>query len=317
MTTRRSFLAQAGLAAAGLLTLPAIGALAKATAAGATAAGLAGNPAAAGLAAASHKHGVAGLQLYSLRDQLPTDVRGWIAKVAQAGYQDVETFGLSNDSTFWSLSPKLFKGLLQANQLVSTSGHYGMDEFLIHGTDGELTRCVKAIHEMGQSYLTVPYLGADLRKTSDDWKKIAGQFNALGGRLQKEGIKLAYHNHNFEFAPIDNTTGFDLLLQNTDPALVHFEMDLYWVVRGGADPVALFQRYPGRFPMWHIKDMDKANPELNTEIGNGSIDFKRLFDKAHLAGLQQTFMEQENYAPGMDVFTSIKQSADYMKTNLL
>jgi sugar phosphate isomerase/epimerase len=294
MTTRRSFLTQASLAAAGLLTIPALGA-----------------------SGAFRKKELPGLQLYSLRDQLPTDVRGGIAKVAQAGYKDVETFGLSKERTFWSLDPKMFKSLLQDNQLISTSGHYGMDEYLMHGTEDELGRYIKTIHDLDQHYLTIPSLGAALRRTGDDWKKVAGQFNALAARLKKEGIQLAYHNHNMEFAAVDNMTGYDLLLQNTDPSLVHFEMDLYWVIRGGADPVALFQRYPGRFPMWHIKDMDKARPELNTEVGNGSIDFKRIFVHARLAGLRQTFMEQENYAPGMNPYTSIGQSASYIKDNLL
>ena len=295
MTTRRTFIAQASLVAAGMI--PALNLLAK--------------------AAAPAKRGVAGLQLYSLRDQLPTDVRGWIGKVAQAGYQDVETFGLSNENTYWSLSPKLFKGLLEDNHLVSTSGHYGLDGYLAGGADTDVVRYIKVMHEIGQTYLTIPYLGDSIRKTGDDWKKIAEKFNTLGARLKGEGLKLAYHNHNFEFGAVDGTTGYDILLQNTDHSVVHFEMDLYWVVRAGADPISLFKKYPGRFVMWHIKDMDKAHPELNTEVGSGSIDFKAIFEHAGKAGLTQTFMEQENYASGMDPLTSISQSAAYIKSNLL
>jgi len=320
MTTRRKFLTQAGLAAAGLMTLPALAGLAGAlNVTGGSAAGKALHGAAPhdDATAAARKKGMIGLQLYSLRDQLPLDVKGWIAKVSQAGYTNVETFGLSEDSKYWGLDPASFKSLLQDNHLVSTSGHYGMDEYLIHGTEGDLKKYIDAIHALGQTYLTIPYLNADIRKTEDDWKAIAAKFNAIGTRLKSEGIKLGYHNHNFEFAPVGNTRGLDILLQNTDPSLVHFESDLYWVVRGGADPIDLFHKYPGRFVMWHLKDMDKAQTDLNTEIGNGSIDFKKIFQYAKLAGLQQTFMEQENYSAGMDPYTSISQSAAYIKNNLV
>ena len=129
---------------------------------------------------------------------------------------------------------------------------------------------------------------------------------------------MAYHNHNFEFEAVNGTKrGLDILLNNTDPSLVHFEMDLYWVVRGGGDPIALFQQHPGRFVMWHIKDMDKKTSTLNTEIGTGTIDFVKIFQYHTLAGEQQSFMEQENYAAGMDPYTSIAQSAAYIKSKLL
>jgi sugar phosphate isomerase/epimerase len=307
MTSRRKFLTQAGLAAAGMATLPLSGwakTLAGASARKATTGGRTGK-------------GVVGLQLYSLRDQLPTDPRAWIPKVKLAGYQDVETFGLSADKKFFGLDTKVFNALLQDNGLVSTSGHYGMDEYLGKGTEHDLGNYIQSVHDLGQTYLTIPYLNEAFRKTADDWKRVAGQFNTLAARLQKENIKLAYHNHNFEFTPVGDTRGLDILIQNTDPALVHFESDLYWVVRGGADPIALFKQYPGRFPMWHIKDMDKAQPNLNTEVGNGSIDFVSIFAQASLAGLEQTFMEQENYAAGMDPYASIAQSAAYILNKLL
>jgi sugar phosphate isomerase/epimerase len=297
-TSRRTFLTQSAMAAAAMVALPKL---------------------AGALGSADRKgKGMCGLQLYSLRDQLPKDPQGWIAKVAQAGYQNVETFGMTADSKFFGLDLKAFKALLAQNNLVTTSGHYGMDEFLGKGTDGDLGKAIDSVHALGQKYLTVPWLDPKFRTTEDDWKSVAAKFNKLAGRLKMEGIPMAYHNHNFEFVPVNGTTrGLDILLNHTDPSLVHFEMDLYWVVRGGGDPIALFHEHPGRFVMWHIKDMDKTTSTLNTEVGNGSIDFVKIFQYHTLAGEQQTFMEQENYAPGMDPYTSIAQSAAYIKSKLL
>ena len=302
MTTRRKFLGQAGLAAAAtLVTLPSLKGLAAKAA----------EPNAKG-------KGLCGLQLYSLRDQLPKDPQGWIAKVAQAGYQNVETFGLDGDSKFFGLSTKDFKALLDQHHLVSTSGHYGVDEYLEKGTENDLRRYIDSVHTLGQKYLTIPYLNEKFRKTEADWVKLAGQFNEIAEKLKKEGIKTAYHNHNFEFVPVNGETrGLDILLKHTDPKLVHFEMDLYWVKRGNGDPIKLFQEHPGRFVMWHLKDMDKTTPTLNTEVGAGSVDFVKIFQYHTLAGEQQTFMEQENYAAGMDPYTSIAQSAAYIKNKLL
>jgi len=111
------------------------------------------------------------------------------------------------------------------------------------------------------------------------------------------------------------TTGYDILLKETDPNAVKFELDLYWVVRSGNDPVKLFTDHPGRFPMWHVKDMDKANNTINTEVGSGTIDFKKIYENAKLAGLEHLIVEQENFA--LDPYVSIKQSADYIKKNII
>jgi sugar phosphate isomerase/epimerase len=292
MSSRRIFLAQTGLTAAALLTLPAL----------------------KGLAAKPVGKGRCGLQLYSLRDQLPKDPQGWIKKVAEAGYQNCETFAPGPDNKFFGMAVKDFKALLDANNLTTTSGHYGMDEYLGKGTDQDLGRYIDIVHALGQRYMTVPWLAEAFRK---DWAQIADKFNALAARLKKEGIRMAYHNHNFEFEKAGATNGLEILLKHTDPDLVHFEMDLYWVVRGGADPVALFREHPGRFVMWHIKDMDRTTPTLNTEVGAGSIDFVKIFQYHKLAGLEESFMEQENYAAGMDPYTSIAQSASYIKNKLL
>lgn len=289
MNTRRDFLKMAGIAAAGVAIAPSCAFAAPAK--------------------------TVGLQLYSLRAELPKDVKATIANVAKAGYKEVETYGYSAKDGYWGLDPKAFKALLTENGLTAPSGHYGMDKFITDGNQEELKSYIAAANTIGSTYITVPYLGDGLRKTESDWKAVADKLNEAAVLCKAAGLKLAYHNHNFEFVKIGETTGYDLLLKGTDPNLVQFEMDLYWVVRSGNDPVKLFTANPGRFPMWHVKDMDKVDNTINTEVGTGTIDFKTLYKSAKLAGLQHLIVEQENFS--MDPYKSIKQSADYVKKNVL
>ncbi len=290
MTNRRTFLQQAGLISAGLFVKP-----------DCLFAGPITN---------------VGLQLYSLREQLPKDVKGVIAKVAKAGYREVETYGFSKDSGYWGLKPKEFKALLDANNLYSPSGHYGIDQFLKEGKTDDLHITIDAVKTLGSKYLTVPYLGEEYRKSPDDMKKLAEKFNKAAEVCKKAGIKFAYHNHDFEFKPISGVRLYDVLLKETDKALVKFEADLYWVVRAKQDPIALFKKYPGRFVMFHIKDMDKNNNGLNTEVGNGAIDFKKIYAKGKIAGVEHVFVEQENFT-NIDPYVSITKSAAYVKNNIL
>jgi sugar phosphate isomerase/epimerase len=257
-----------------------------------------------------------GLQLYSLREQIPNDVKGVIAKVAKAGYKEVETYGFSKDKGFFGLRPKEFKALLDSHNLYSPSGHYGIDQFLKEGKTDDLNVTIDAVKVLGSKYLTVPYLGEEYRKTADDCKRLAEKFNKAGEICRKAGIKFAYHNHDFEFKPVEGVSLYDVLLKNTNPSLVKFEADLYWVVRAKQDPISMFKKHSGRFVMFHIKDMDKTNPGLNTEVGNGAIDFKKIYAHAATAGVEHIFVEQENFTK-IDPFVSITKSANYVKSNLL
>lgn len=291
MNSRRNFLKHAGIAAAGVMVLPSF---------------------ACSALAPTKK---VGLQLYSLREQLPKDVRGTIAKVAEAGYTEVETFGYSLKDKFWGLDPKSFKSLLTEHGLTAPSGHYGMDKFMTDGNQEDLKSYIEAATIVGGEYITVPYLSDSVRKTEDDWKKVADKLNQASAICKASGLKLGYHNHNFEFVKYGETTGYEIMLKGTDPKAVQFELDLYWVVRSGNDPVKLFTDHPGRFPMWHVKDMDKANNNINTEVGTGTIDFKKIYQNAKLAGLKHLIVEQENFS--LDPYVSIKQSADYVKKDIL
>jgi len=257
-----------------------------------------------------------GLQLYSLRDIIKNDIKGIIQKVAAIGYKEVETYGYSAKGGFWGLDSKAFASLLKENGLTSPSGHFGMDNFISGKTSDELKSYIEASNVLGSKYVVVPYLGGGLRKTEDDYKKIAAKLNEAAEMCKTAGLKLGYHNHDFEFTKFGNQTGYDILLAGTDKKLVDFELDLYWAVRSQVDPLALFKTHPGRFTMWHIKDIDKKNKDVNTEVGNGAVNFKSIFTGAKLAGVKHYYVEHEfNYQP--DELGSIKTSFDYVNKELL
>lgn len=264
---------------------------------------------------ASDKKSV-GLQLYSLRDELPKDVKGTIAKVAKAGFKEVETYGFSIKDQFWGLTPAEFKKLLDDNGLTAPSGHYGLGSYLTDGNTEELKAAIAAAKVLGSEYVTIPWLDESIRKSADDYKKIAVKINEAGKLAKEAGIRLAYHNHNFEFDKQGDTTGYEILLKGTDKNLVDFELDLYWVVRSGNDPIKLFKENPGRFTMWHVKDMDKANPALNAEVGTGAINFKPIFADAKLSGMKHFFVEHEtNYKP--NPIESVAASCAYIKKEII
>ncbi|KQO32647.1 xylose isomerase [Flavobacterium sp. Leaf82] len=290
MVTRRNFIINTGLAATAVLAMPS-------------------------LAFTMDKKEI-GLQLYTLRDEISKDVKVTLEKVAAAGFTTVETYGFSIKDQFWGLSPIELKKILDQNGLKAVSGHYNLGSFLADGNTTELKAAIEAATILKSDYLTIPWVDEPFRQNISDYKVIATRLNEAAKMCQKAGLKLAYHNHDFEFQKHDGVTGYEILLKETDKDLVYFELDLYWVVRSGNDPVHLFAANPGRFKMWHVKDMDKLNPALNAEIGSGSIDFKTFFKQAKQSGLKHFFVEQENnYNP--DSFESIKTSCAFISKNLL
>lgn len=259
---------------------------------------------------------VVGLQLYSLRDELPKSLKETIEKVGKAGFAEVETYGFSIKDQFWGLSPSDFKKLLDANGLKAVSGHYGLGTYLADGNTDELKAAIEAAKILGSEYVTIPWLDPSLRTNGEDYKKLALKINVAGKMCKDAGLRLAYHNHNFEFEKQGNTTGYEILLKETDKNLVDFELDLYWVVRSGNDPLKLFKENPGRFTMWHVKDMDKTDPSLNAEVGTGSINFKPIFAEAQLSGMKHFFVEHEtNYKP--NPMGSVTASCAYIKKELI
>ncbi|MCM0666114.1 sugar phosphate isomerase/epimerase family protein [Flavobacterium tyrosinilyticum] len=257
-----------------------------------------------------------GLQLYTLREELPKDVKGTLEKVAQAGYTNVETYGFSIKDQFWGLTPKELKKILDDNGLKAVSGHYNLGSFLYDGNTEELIASIEAAKNLKSEFLTVPWVDEPFRRNIKDYKKIAARVNEAAKMCKSAGLKLAYHNHDFEFQKHDSVTGYEILLKETDKDLVFFELDLYWVIHSGNDPLKLFKENPGRFKMWHVKDKDKINNELNTEVGSGTIDFKPIFKEAKQSGMVHFFVEQENNFAS-NSFESIKTSCDFISKNLI
>jgi len=254
-----------------------------------------------------------GLQLYTLREAVAKDVPGVFSQVAKAGYTELEMFGLSAENKFFGHSVKEIAELLKQNNLSSPGGHYMPEKFLFNNGNGDdVKNLCDVANALGNSYLIIPWMSEEKRNSIDKYKTLAERINKAGEICKNANLQLAYHNHDFEFIDLNGEHGYDILLKNTDSGLVKMEMDLYWVVRAGYDPVALFKSNPGRFHLWHVKDMNKNDKTQNTEVGNGSLDFKSIFANAKLAGVKHYIVEQENnYVP--DFYGSIAASNTAVK----
>lgn len=293
MTTRRSFLKSSALLSAGFLMAP---------------------------HALNRKESLIGLQLYTVRDAMQQNVADTLAKVAKIGYTSVEGATYTNTQKFYGMEPSAFVKMLKDNGLVMPSCHYRLGE---ENTNNEITKGTilhewdKAVDDaaaVGLKYMVCAYLSTDERKGLDHYKYVADQLNIAGEKCKKAGIQLCYHNHDFEFVKQDNVYPFDILM-GADKDLVKMEMDLYWVTRAGQNPIELFNQHPGRFPLLHLKDMDKTPEKAFTEVGNGVIDFKEILKHKSTAGVQYFFVEQDK-CPGSP-FDSITQSITYIKKNLV
>lgn len=233
-----------------------------------------------------------GIQLYTLRD-LMNDPEIVLMKLGEMGYQEVETFGYS-DGKYFGMSPKDYKSLLTRANLNPVSGHYGTGK-INPETKGTMSNgwlmAVDDAEAIGQIFMVLAWLYPQERVTIDDYKRHAELLNKCGEECKKRGIQMAYHNHDFEFIPINNTVPFDVLLNETDPDLVKFELDLYWAAKVNVDPVKLFKDSPGRYPLVHVKDMDESGDFA--PVGTGVIEFKRIFDNSGIAGIKHYFVEQD------------------------
>ena len=279
---RREFVQTASFAAVGMLSLPSF------------------------LAAGKRKSKI-GLQLYTLRSTIDKDPKGILDKVASFGYKELETYGYGDGKIFgidFSEFCQHAKGL----GMKVVSGHYGLDK--IKGDTWQ--KAVDDAKKNGQEYMVVPYIDETQRKSIDDYKKICADLNAAGEVCNKSGIRFGYHNHAFEFETIDGQIPFDLMLKELDNKNVGMEMDIFWVVNAGQDPIKYFTQYPGRFEQWHVKDMDKNDRNKNADVGTGAIDYKPIFAKAKLSGMKHWYVEQESY-PGEPI-DSVAASAQYLKT---
>ena len=241
-----------------------------------------------------------GLQLYTVRRELEKDFAGTLEQVAAVGFREVEFAG------YFKHTPREVKTILSRYQLSSPSAHISTAALR-----GNLQEEIEAAQTIGHQYLVCGYLPAEERRSLDDYQKLVELLNRAGERLQKVGIQFGYHNHDFEFTAIAGRLPYDLILAGTDPRLVKMELDLYWITKAGQDPLKYFSAYPGRFPLIHVKDMDATPRHFFTEVGQGTIDFKKIFAAARKAGVQHYFVEQDE-TPASP-FSSIKLSIDYLK----
>lgn len=259
-----------------------------------------------------------GLQLYTIRAALRQDVDGTLDRVAGIGYEELETYGFDPEGLrYYGLDAKAFAQRLTDRKLSTPTGHYDLNRYVKTSVDDlkrYMDRCIQGARTLGQSYITWPLIDADSR-TIDGFKVVAERLNIIGQQAKQAGLQVAYHNHDFEFVDQNGTRGYDIILKETDPGLVKLQMDLYWVARASQTPHDLFKRAPGRFVMWHVKDVHPVSRDY-TEVGNGTIDFTKIWPDAELAGLKHFFVEQGgNFTH--DPIRSITDSAEYVKRVLL
>ena len=258
-----------------------------------------------------HKDNLIGLQLFSMRDELKDGLDKVLEKIAAAGYGSVEMFGFNATDNFFKNTPADVAVMLKKHQLISPSGHYMLDLFDKNGQ-----QVIDAAHALGHKYVVIPWFLPEQRDTLDKYKGIAERINKAAQLCKDNKLKMAYHNHDFEFVKYEGgVCGYDILLKEMDKSLVDLELDLYWVQVAGRDAVELFTQNKGRIKMWHVKDMSKDDPKIQTEVGSGIVDFKTIFKNAELSGMEYFYVEQENLpVPGE---ANIKKSLQYVKENLL
>ncbi len=273
-----------------------------------------------GVGAEAAALGNIGVQLYTVRTEMEKSVEATLARVAAIGYKEVEFAG------YFNRSPAALRDALKQNGLTAPAAHIDYNSL----SDANLPKAIEAAVTMGHTFLVNPWIDETMRKEPDIWARVAQTFNRAGEQCRKAGIQFAYHNHNFEFAAVSGRMPFDILLEQCDAALVKMELDLFWVQGSGLDPVDYFKKYPGRFPLVHVKDLTKVPARASaakvalpiddlkrdmTEVGKGAIDWKRLLAAAGPAGVRHYFVEHD--APAAP-FDSISESYRYPEgTHLL
>src|ERR1700730_4261241 len=259
-----------------------------------------------GWAASEHKIEKIGVHLYTVRDLMKADFDGTIAKVAQIGYKEVEFAG------YFGRTGQQDRADCEKNALAAVSTHVQYDEL-----DDKFPSVIETSKVIGLKYIVCPWIPENQR----DWKKAAEKFNHCGEQTKKAGMQFAYHNHWFEFLPVNRKLPYDELLKLCDAKLVKMEMDLCWITAAGSDPLKYFKQYPGRFPLVHVKDLKKL-PEVSTgggqnfgdtvdltSVGDGIIDWKKIFSHSEEAGIKHYIVE---HAKPQDAFASITKSYEYL-----
>jgi sugar phosphate isomerase/epimerase len=263
-----------------------------------------------GWAAGEHKIEKIGVQLYTVRDLMKTDFDATLAKVAQIGYKEVEFAG------YFGRTGEQVRAAVEKNGLLPVGTHVQYDEL-----DEKFPSVIETAKTIGIKYIVCPWIPEELRKNPDIWKQAAAKFNHCGEQSKKAGLQFAYHNHWFEFLPVNGKLPYDELLKECDANLVKMEMDLCWITAAGGDPLKYFNLYPGRFPLVHVKDLKKL-PKITeggsqnfgdtvdlTAVGSGIIDWKRIFVHSEKAGIKHYIVEHDKPT---DAYASITESYEYL-----
>jgi sugar phosphate isomerase/epimerase len=260
------------------------------------------------LAVPARKIDPIGLQLYTVRFALEKEFEGTIAKVAAVGYREVEFAG------YFDHSPKEIRAVLDRHGLTAPSAHVDYDII-----EQKWPETLEAAQTIGQRYIICPDVEEPQRNQPDGWKRAAELFNHVGEASHKAGIQFGYHNHEFEFQPAKSLGGrmpYDFLFAETDPKLVQMEMDLCWITVGGQDPLTYFERYPGCFPLVHVKDWKGGKGHAGeqstrmADVGGGDIDWRRIFAQSGKAGIRHYFVENDE---PKSPFDSIRMSFEYLR----
>ena len=266
-------------------------------------------------AAREHKIDKIGVQLYTVRDLMKDDFDGTIAKVAQIGYKEVEFAG------YFGRTGKQVREVVEKNGLAPVSTHVQWDEL-----DDKFPSVIETSKDIGLQYVICPFISEELRKSPDIWKQASDKFNKCGEQCNKAGLKFGYHNHWFEFLPVNGKLPYDELLRDCDPKLVVMEMDLCWITAAGGDPIKYFDKYPGRFPLVHVKDIKKM-PKITagggqnfgdslkelTSVGSGIIDWKKLFSYSDKAGIKHYFVEHDKPENPIESITASYQYLEKLR----
>lgn len=244
-----------------------------------------------------------GLQLYSLRDDMERDAKLTLQSVANMGYKEIESYPGSKGFT-WGMAPAEFQSFLKNIGLSPMATHCGIEK--------DMPKTMDDAAAAGFKNVIVSWIRREERQKLDDYNRIADQFNQFGEMAKKRGMAFGYHNHDYPYIELDGKLPIDVLLSRTDPKLVNYEMDLFWVVEPGKDPIQYFQKYPGRFTMAHVKDRDPKNHKNSIVIGQGDLELAKMMAAGDKSGVKHFIVEVEEYG-SLTPTESVKQSLAGLK----
>ena len=261
-----------------------------------------------------------GIQLYTLRDAMAADTLGSLKKLSVLGYKNLELANYS-DGKFYGYAPKEFKKIVSDLEMNILSSHTQVEAAGI--TVDNAKKMADDHAELGVKYCVQPWVN-EVDRNIESYKKMVGDWNEVGKVMKGVGIQFGYHNHNFEFKNVDGIVPYyDIFMKEMDPDLITMEIDLFWATKAGQDPVEMFKKYPGRFQLFHLKDMHtKQDPFFDVvkddicSVGAGIIDFKTILASKETAGMKYLFVEDDNQGNGK-TFEELEVSINNLKNKIL